>query len=170
MLLVCALAPTLYYPVYQALSMAWCSSKCLTCVKLFIFIAISCIMGKLILSLLLEGTTPVQFISCVSFLLLPWNTSFMTFLVTKCVWGGVVSPHQAILCDTSGVPYNLIQFWSCLAGDNVRSYGVRAKSHKTVPLPPPIQMLITSPGCHLCFQPNIYKSEVPMIPPWDLMN
>ena len=37
------------------------------------------------------------------------------------------------------------------------------QSHRTAPIP--LQMLVASPGFHLCFQPMGFKSEVPKISP-----
>ena len=36
--------------------------------------------------------------------------------------------HQAILCDTSWVSYNVTQFWCYLPGDGIRFYRLRVQS------------------------------------------
>lgn len=46
--------------------------------------------------------------------------------------GGFTS-DQAILYDTSGVSYNLAQFYHCLPGVSTKSNRVRAQSHRTAP-------------------------------------
>lgn len=40
------------------------------------------------------------------------------------------SPHQAILCDTNWVSYNLIHISHYLPGDSVRSHRIKAQSHE----------------------------------------
>ena len=54
-----------------------------------------------------------------------------------------LSTHQAVLCDTSWVSYNWIQFWHSPPGDSIRSHRLKSRSHKTST--PQLQMPVTSP-------------------------
>ena len=85
----------------------------------------------------MENLSPVSLLWSVSFT--PHtNTSLLTLLVTKCRRGRV-APHQAILCNTSWVSYNLTQFWHCLLGGRVRSRRWRAQC-----APTPLQMPVAA--------------------------
>lgn len=76
------------------------------------------------------------------------------------------SPHQTVLCDTSGVSYNITQFWHCHLGIAVDQQIPRVKN--SVPqdfmwLPTSdVSDAITGPDCYLCFWPISCKLEVPM--------
>ena len=64
--------------------------------------------------------------------------------------------------------YNSKQFWHCLSRDSIMCHRLSVQSYKSWPRP--LQMLVTSPGCHLCFWPTGYKSEVPKTPSSGLIN
>ena len=86
----------------------------------------------------------------------------MVLVINSCVCVCVCFPTpRSTALDTSWVPYNSTQFWHYLPGDGVRSHRLRAQSYKIIPLPP-LSMPITTPGCHLCFWPTGYRSELPM--------
>ena len=57
------------------------------------------------------------------------------------MWG--LSTHQVVLCDTSWVSYNWVQFWHSPPGDSIRSHRLKSLSHKTST--PQLQMPVTSP-------------------------
>lgn len=52
-----------------------------------------------------------------------------------CVLRGACFFHQTILCATSWVSYNFIQFWHYLPGDSIRFHRLRAQSHKNSSTP-----------------------------------
>lgn len=77
-----------------------------------------------ILSIMFESSSlPIQekTHSCVSPLLSHYFTLHL----------GCFSTHQAILCNTSWVSYNSIQFGHCLPGVSIRSHKLRGQSQKT---------------------------------------
>ena len=76
------------------------------------------------------------------------------------VWGFFHTIEQ--FSDANWVAYNSAQLWHYLPGDSIRSHSLRPQSCKTAL--PPLQMPITSPGCHLCFWPTGYRPEVPTTP------
>lgn len=107
------------------------------------------------------------------------NLREILILISKFIkkWPAKCSASNSDVCGDF-FPHHQATLWHCLPSlwfnsiltlftwDSGRSHRLRARGYKTVP-PTPLQMLITTPGHHLCFWLNCYKSEGPTTPHMD---
>ena len=89
--------------------------------------------------------------------------------IAMCVCVGGCFPYAKQFSDISWESYNSTQFWY-LPEYSARSHRLRSQSYKTAHPPAHFRHQIKSPGCHLCFWPINYKSEVPTTPYLGLIN
>lgn len=91
-----------------------------------------------------------------------WELIFQRVSDPAPLWGVVPYADNQQFSDSSSRVPRVHQFWPWLPGDSIRFHKLKAQSHKTTPSP--LQMMVTRPGCHLCFWPTSYRSEVPTTP------
>lgn len=87
-----------------------------------------------------------------------WSIKMLLIPIPTCMLGVHFPPHLQTSSGSSRV-YDSTQFW--YYPPSIRFHKLRAQSYKTDPL----QMPVTSPDCHPCFQQTSDRLEVPMITP-----